>query len=139
MAAPDDHMAEVKPSYRRVELDCTLDVDEVKGLLVTGSGADLVFEFKIDPKTTNGKPDEIGKHYSTHNWRCRVRLQRHSWSTSYKVRFGVTDFENFPGNKKGSTRRKDHRHFFVSGSPEGVEQVPESLKGAMTRRGRRIW
>ena len=139
MAAPDDQVAMVKPSYRRVELDCTLDVDEVKGLLATGSGANLVFDFKIETKPPRGKPDPIGQHYSTHNWRCRVRLQPNSWATSYTVRFGVTHFENFPGNKKGSTRRKDHRHFFVSGSPEGVEQVPESLKGAMTRGGRRIW
>ena len=50
MAAPDDQVAMVKPSYRRVELDCTLDVDEVKGLLATGSGADLLFEFMIDPQ-----------------------------------------------------------------------------------------
>ena len=126
-------------SYQRLELDCTLDVDEVKGLLVTGSGAGLLFDFAIDPKETNGKPDEIGKHYSTHNWRCRARIRPDSWAKSYKVLFGVTGFENFPWSSKGSTRRQDHRHFLVTGGPAGVAQVPESLKGAMTRGGRRIW
>ena len=148
MAAPDDRrieldvpldVDEVRENYRRIELDFTLDVDEVREIMLTGSGGNLLFEFKRSPKMTNGVVDKPGRHYSAHNWVCSVRLPN---GKSRVVTIGITDYEHFGSSssqKKASRRRQDHRHFWVGGSPAAVEQVPESLKGAMTRGGRRIW
>ena len=58
--------------YYRVELDACFGVDEVVDLMIQNSDGRMLNFAPHVPKSTDGKVDAPGTHYSPHNWKGRV-------------------------------------------------------------------
>ena len=124
------HVVVAMPGYARVELDYPLDVNEVCKLMKEKSMPLLNDMQPNDEKQTDGKVDPEGKHYSSHNYKGRVKMPGTSRGKGREITMGITDYEYFGKaawrNKCG--RREGRRHFFAKGSPKFVDAVIEAFK-----------
>ena len=117
-------------SYYRAELYYPLDVDEVVERMIAESEGRMQHFPPGPPKSTNGKPDPPGRHYSTHNYKGRFPSDTTS-GLGAEIIIGITDYEFFgktSSGKKASGRREGHSHFFITGKPKWVALATDQFK-----------
>ena len=125
------HVVIAMPGYARVELNYPLEVNEVCELIKKSSKPLLDDMEPTDEKETDGKVDPEGKHYSSHNYRGKVKLPGAVRGKAREITMGITDYEYFGDHRRKCGRREGHRHFFVQGSPSHVDAVIEAFKNVI--------
>ena len=124
------HIVVAMSGYARLELHYPLDVEEVCQLVKESS---MLFN-GMEPeseKTTDGKVDPEGKHYSSYNYKGKVKLPGAARGKAKDVTMGITDYEFFRDQRKKCGRREGRRHFFTKGSPSHVDAVIEAFKNVI--------
>ena len=124
------HIVVAMSGYARLELHYPLDVEEVCQLVKESS---MLFN-GMEPeseKTTDGKVDPKGKHYSSYNYKGKVKLPGVFRGKAKDVTMGITDYEFFRDKKPKCGRREGRRHFFAQGSPVCIEAVIEAFKNVI--------
>ena len=113
--------------YYRIELDADLDIDEVAPLLIDASKGHMQRFQPKNQKTTDGKLDKEGTHYSSYNWVGRTCTRGTDSGPRKHTTIGITDFEFF-----GNRRVNFFGHFF-RGSHIGHKLCGVTVFGAPWR------